>query len=57
MDPKYLQEKPQAEEETYETEFKARLPKNLEHIVSLKLVFQKFKARLQKNQGAAWPSG
>lgn len=35
MDPKYYQEKPQAvEEPTYDHEFKARLPKKLEHVVS-----------------------
>lgn len=32
-DPKYLQEKPTPEEEKYENEFKARLPKNLGHVV------------------------
>ena len=33
MDAKYFQEKPQPEEEKLDNEFKARLPRKLEHVV------------------------
>jgi hypothetical protein len=35
MDAKYYQEKPPPEEEKLDNEFKARLPKKLEHVVSI----------------------